>query len=64
MWLECETPRCIQRGCIADPHLTLLSSTRDQAHYILDEMCMNGCIVETNRSNVLAPVHLLEKATT
>lgn len=34
-----------------------------QAHYILDEMCMNGCIVETNRSNVLAPIRLLEKAT-
>ena len=34
-----------------------------QTHYILDEMCMNGCIVETNRNTALAPIHLLEKAT-
>ena len=34
-----------------------------QAHYILDEMLMNGAIVETNKQNVLAPIQLLEKAT-
>ena len=33
-----------------------------QAHYILDEMMMNGTIVETNKQNILAPIHLLEKA--
>ena len=33
-----------------------------QAHYILDEMLMNGAIVETNKQNILAPIHLLEKA--
>lgn len=33
-----------------------------QAHYILDEMLMNGCIVETNKQNVLVPIQLLEKA--
>ena len=33
-----------------------------QAHFIVDEMLMNGCIVETNKQNVLAPVQLLEKA--
>lgn len=35
-----------------------------QAHFIIDEMCMNGTIVETNRQNALAPIHLLEKAMT
>ena len=34
-----------------------------QAHFIVDEMLMNGCIVETNKQNILAPVQLLEKAT-
>ena len=33
-----------------------------QAHFILDEMVMNGCIIETNKNNILAPVHLLDKA--
>ena len=33
-----------------------------QAHFIVDEMLMNGCIVETNKQNVLAPVQLLDKA--
>jgi len=34
----------------------------DKAHYIIDEMIMNGCIVDTNRSNVLNPLTLLDKA--
>jgi AP-4 complex subunit sigma-1 len=34
-----------------------------QAHYILDEMLANGCVVETNKHNILAPIQLLEKAT-
>lgn len=33
-----------------------------QAHFIVDEMLMNGCIMETNKQNVLAPVQLLDKA--
>lgn len=33
-----------------------------QAHFIVDEMLMNGCLVETNKQNVLQPVQLLEKA--
>ena len=33
-----------------------------QAHFVLDEMLMNGCIFETNKVNVLAPVQLLERA--
>ena len=34
----------------------------EKAHFILDEMVMNGCIIETNKNNVLAPVQLLDKA--
>ena len=33
----------------------------EKAHFILDEMVMNGCIIETNKTNVLAPVQLLDK---
>merc|ERR1712087_153943 len=33
----------------------------EKAHFILDEMVMNGCIIETNKNNILAPVHLLDK---
>tara|TARA_B110000971_G_C19771596_1_gene391074 strand:- start:98 stop:487 length:390 start_codon:yes stop_codon:yes gene_type:complete len=31
----------------------------EKAHFILDEMVMNGCIVETNKSNILKPIQLL-----
>ncbi|KAK9835013.1 hypothetical protein WJX81_004247 [Elliptochloris bilobata] len=34
----------------------------EMAHFIVDEMLMNGCVVETNKHNILAPVQLLEKA--
>ena len=27
----------------------------DKAHYILDEMIVNGCIVDTNKANILTP---------
>ncbi len=33
-----------------------------QAHFILDEMLVNGAIVETNKANVLLPVQLLDRA--
>jgi AP-4 complex subunit sigma-1 len=33
----------------------------EKAHYILDEMLMNGHIIETSKSNVLAPVKLMDK---
>jgi hypothetical protein len=36
---------------------------RAQVHYILDEMLLNGCIVDTNKQNILEPVQLLEQAT-
>ena len=31
-----------------------------QVHYIVDEMLLNGCIIDTNKANVLEPVQLLE----
>ena len=33
----------------------------EKAHFLLDEMVMNGYIIETNKTNVLKPVLLLEK---
>lgn len=33
----------------------------EKAHFILDEMVTNGCVVETNKGNVLKPILLLEK---
>ncbi|CAM9494329.1 unnamed protein product [Heterosigma akashiwo] len=34
----------------------------EKAHFILDEMVTNGYIVEANRSNVLRPLALMDKA--
>lgn len=34
----------------------------DRAHMILDEMVMNGHIVETNKSRILAPIAVMEKS--
>ncbi|KAG2827433.1 hypothetical protein PC113_g3435 [Phytophthora cactorum] len=34
----------------------------EKAHFILDEMVMNGYIVETNKISILKPIHLMEKA--
>ena len=36
----------------------------EKAHFILDEMVMNGCIVETNKANILGQIYALEKAST
>ncbi len=32
-----------------------------QAHFVLDEMLVNGCIFETNKVNILTPVQLLDR---
>lgn len=32
----------------------------EMVHYIMDEMLINGCVVDTNKANVLEPVQLLE----
>ncbi|CAK9152777.1 unnamed protein product [Ilex paraguariensis] len=34
----------------------------EKAHFMLEEMVMNGCIVETSKSNILTPIQLLDKA--
>ncbi|CAA0834675.1 AP-4 complex subunit sigma [Striga hermonthica] len=34
----------------------------EKAHFMLEEMVMNGCIVETSKSNILSPIQLMEKA--
>ncbi|KAL8425988.1 hypothetical protein Efla_000126 [Eimeria flavescens] len=33
----------------------------EKAHFIIAEMIMDGCIVETNKSNIMAPIQMLEK---
>eukprot|EP00162_Nutomonas_longa_P002439 comp13074_c0_seq1/m.17705 comp13074_c0_seq1/g.17705 ORF comp13074_c0_seq1/g.17705 comp13074_c0_seq1/m.17705 type:complete len:144 (-) comp13074_c0_seq1:53-484(-) len=33
----------------------------EKAHFLLEEMVMNGCIVETNKTNILQPVQLIDK---
>ncbi|KAG8536651.1 hypothetical protein GDO81_025938 [Engystomops pustulosus] len=33
----------------------------DKVHIILDEMVLNGCAVETNKSRILAPLLVLDK---
>ena len=33
----------------------------EQVHFLLDEMVMNGYVVETNRNNVLRPLDLMER---
>ena len=34
----------------------------EKAHFILNEMVMNGHIIETNKANALRPVVMMEKA--
>ncbi|CEM05376.1 unnamed protein product [Vitrella brassicaformis CCMP3155] len=34
----------------------------EKAHFILDEMVVNGCILETNKTNILGSIYLMEKA--
>mmetsp|Transcript_14359 Transcript_14359/g.21048 ORF Transcript_14359/g.21048 Transcript_14359/m.21048 type:complete len:158 (-) Transcript_14359:75-548(-) len=33
----------------------------EQVHFLLDEMVMNGQVVETNKANVLRPIDLMER---
>jgi hypothetical protein len=44
------------------PAVAQIMLNLDKAHAILDEMIMNGQIVETNRALVLQPIHMLEQA--
>lgn len=34
----------------------------EKAHMILDEIVVNGEIIETNRTRILAPVRIIDKA--
>ncbi|KAJ6742766.1 ADAPTOR COMPLEXES SMALL SUBUNIT FAMILY [Salix viminalis] len=33
----------------------------EKAHFMLEEMVMNGCIVETSKANILSPIQLMDK---
>lgn len=33
----------------------------EKAHFMLEEMVMNGCIVETSKANILTPIQLMDK---
>jgi AP-4 complex subunit sigma-1 len=33
----------------------------EEVHFLVDEMVMNGFIVETNKSNILRPIALMER---
>ncbi|KAL6176039.1 hypothetical protein ACLB2K_052675 [Fragaria x ananassa] len=33
----------------------------ERAHFMLDEMVMNGCIVETSKTHILAPIQQMDK---
>lgn len=43
------------------PHTQIMFSL-ERAHMILDEMIMNGHIIETNKSRILAPIAVLDKS--
>ncbi|CAI5534594.1 unnamed protein product [Closterium sp. Naga37s-1] len=34
----------------------------EKAYFMLDEMVMNGCVMDTNKLNVLAPIQLMDKS--
>lgn len=33
----------------------------EKAHFIVSEMIVDGCIVETNKANIMAPIQMMEK---
>ncbi len=33
----------------------------EKAHFIIEEMVANGCVIETNKQNILQPLVLMEK---
>mmetsp|Transcript_62441 Transcript_62441/g.167490 ORF Transcript_62441/g.167490 Transcript_62441/m.167490 type:complete len:102 (+) Transcript_62441:175-480(+) len=34
----------------------------EKAHMIVDDMVINGCVVETNKNNILASIAILDKS--
>jgi AP-4 complex subunit sigma-1 len=33
----------------------------EKAHFIVQEFILNGCVIETNKTNILAPVYQIDK---
>ena len=57
--------RCFARVC---PHISIrclshpqIMFNLDRAHFILNEMVMNGHITEANKANVLKPILIMDK---
>lgn len=48
---------CVNLQCELDIMFHL-----EKAHFMLEEMVMNGCIIETSKANILAPIQLMDKA--
>lgn len=48
--------------CVCPPAPTQIMFNLEKAHIILDEIIMNGQIVEANRLNIVYPLAVLEKA--
>ncbi|XP_051662263.1 AP-4 complex subunit sigma-1 isoform X3 [Manacus candei] len=46
---------------VLDKYFSRIMFNLDRVHIILDEMVLNGCIVETNRNRILAPLFVLDK---
>ena len=34
----------------------------EKGHFVIEEMVMNGCIVDTNKANILSQLNAVEKA--
>ena len=48
--------------CAARAPRSQIMFNLEKAHILLDEMIMNGQIVDTNRLNIVQPLALMEKA--
>ena len=54
-----ETVLCV--GVCDGSTLTLFRTQLEQVHFLLDEMVMNGRIVDTNKHNILRQIDLMER---
>lgn len=59
-WAQCLHALCMLHGVACD--VIQIMFNLEKAHFILDEMVMNGYIVETNKISILKPIHLMEKS--
>ena len=48
--------------CVLQCELDFITHV-EECHYILDEMCMNGQVVDASTPNALAPLKLMNKVT-